>query len=180
MRRVLCSFWMLCCCSVLMLVGACADTPTVLVPLSASRLVVLVRHAEKALDQGEDPALTVAGQARARALQLALAQAEVGAVITTQWRRTQATAAPLATALGLKPIVVASSSDTGSHAQAVAQAVRAQSAAVVLVVGHSNTVPAIITALGGPAIAAISDGDYGTLYLLWLSDGPARLVTANF
>jgi broad specificity phosphatase PhoE len=160
--------------------GVPAETRVDAAPAAATQLVVLVRHAEKSLDPSADPALTVIGQARARALQLALAQADVGAIISSQWQRTQATAAPLATARGLLPIIVATTADTAAHAKAVAQTVRAQAAAVVLVVGHSNTVPAIITALGGPAVAAIADDDYGQLYLLWLGAGPARLLTAKY
>jgi broad specificity phosphatase PhoE len=145
------------------------------------QLVILVRHAEKALDQGEDPPLTETGEARARALQAALVHMQVGAIVTTQWRRTRATAAPLAKALNIEPMVIdTSSSDTNAHVRAVADSVRAQSPKVVLVVGHSNTVPAIITALGGPEVAALGDNDYDNLYLLWRTSGRVRFLHARY
>jgi broad specificity phosphatase PhoE len=145
------------------------------------QLVILVRHAEKALDQGEDPALTEVGQARARDLHAALAHMQVGAIVTTQWQRTRATAAPLAKALNIEPMVIdTQSSDTNAHVRAVADTVRAQSAKVVLVVGHSNTVPAIITALGGPEVAALGDNDYDNLYLLWRSSEKVRFLYARY
>ena len=66
-------------------------------------LVLLVRHAEKAAEPTDDPPLTAAGAERAQALATALHDAGVTAIITTQLRRTPATALPLATARGLTP-----------------------------------------------------------------------------
>ena len=51
----------------------------------------------------------------------------------------------------------------------------------VLVVGHSNTVPAIIAALGGPAMEELCDSDYSSLFTLALVPGqPARLVHGHY
>ncbi|HEU4584483.1 MAG TPA: histidine phosphatase family protein, partial [Gemmatimonadaceae bacterium] len=67
---------------------------------SVSTTVIVVRHAEKAVGQGDDPHLSAAGEARARALARALEDAGVTAVITTQWIRTAETARPAARAAG--------------------------------------------------------------------------------
>ena len=70
--------------------------------------------------------------------------------------------------------------DTASHARAVAAAVRAGGSSV-LVVGHSNTVPAIIAALGGPAMEELCDSEYSNLFTLALVPGqPARLVHGHY
>lgn len=145
---------------------------------SCDRLVILVRHAEKAATPSEDPALSSVGAARAQSLAKALSKAGVGAIITTEWRRTQATAEPLARALDIAPIVVRS--DDAAHVAAVAAAVCSQPAAVVLVVGHSNTVPAIIAELGGPNLPMIAETDYDNLYVLQLSAAPPRLVQSRY
>jgi broad specificity phosphatase PhoE len=145
------------------------------------QLIVLVRHAEKASDQGNDPALTEAGIARSNALKSALSDAGIGAIITTEWQRTRLTGAPLARALGIEPIVVGTAKgESAQHPQKVADTARAQSADAVLVVGHSNTVPAIILALGGPDVGKIGDDDYGNLYLLWRHAGKVRLVKSRY
>ena len=145
------------------------------------QLVILLRHAEKALDQGKDPGLTGVGEARAQSLRGVLEHANVAAIITTEWQRTRATAAPIAAALNITPVIVdTSASAADRHAGQVATAVRAQTADVVLVVGHSNTVPAIIEALGGPAVAAIGDDDYDNLFLLWRRRGEVRLIQARY
>ncbi|MFT7721694.1 MAG: phosphoglycerate mutase family protein [Roseateles sp.] len=125
-------------------------------------LVVLVRHAERAAEPAGDPALTPAGQQRADALAQALAGLRVNAIVTTPYRRTRDTAAPLARALGLRPQVVEA---RAGHVQAVADEVRAQTG-VVLVVGHGNTVPAVLAALGGPALPDLCDTSFHHVFLL--------------
>lgn len=141
---------------------------------AGTTLVLLVRHAEKAAAPADDPPLTEVGTTRARALQAALADAGVQAVIATPRRRTTDTARPLADALGLAPEIVGLA---GNHVQAVADAVRRHAGHVVLVVGHSNTIPAIIGALGGPRLPDLCDAEHANLFVLSIPpDGPARLV----
>jgi broad specificity phosphatase PhoE len=144
--------------------------------------VILVRHAEKASTPGADPALSAAGEARARALAEALADARVGSIITTQFVRTRATAAPLAAAASLTPETVAATGNAKAHIAAVAEAVRKKPAGeVVLVVGHSNTIPAIIGALGGPEMAELCESEYDNLYVLELDARPSpRLLRTRF
>jgi broad specificity phosphatase PhoE len=129
--------------------------------------VYVVRHAEKAAEPGSDPALSVEGQARAQALADSLKGAGVDAVIVTQFRRTATTGAVVAQAAKLTPQVVPAAADVKTHAEAVAAAVRKQPAgSTVLVVGHSNTVPAIIAALGGPRMPDLCDAEYDNLFVL--------------
>jgi phosphohistidine phosphatase SixA len=154
-----------------------------LVPVAAAdhpQIVVLVRHAEKADAPAGDVALSPTGQARAEELAIALAEARLDTIITTQFRRTRDTAAPLSRGLNLIPLVVQAGPDTASHARAVAAAVRAGGSSV-LVVGHSNTVPAIITALGGPVMQDLCETEYSNLFTLALVPGqPTRLVHGHY
>ncbi len=150
-------------------------------PAGQPALVLLVRHAEKAAGPGADPALTPAGTERAKALAAALEEAGVTAIVTTQWRRTQDTAAPLAQALGIKPEVVeAGAGGPADHVAAVVAAVRKHPGGVVLVVGHANTVPALVAALGGPKLHDLGDNAYSTLFVLVPGPAKARLVTAHY
>ena len=148
---------------------------------SATTVVILVRHAEKAAAPAADPPLTEAGVARARALATALADANVRAVITTELIRTRETARPLADALGL-PLETVHTGVLGVHAKAVADAVRAHAGQTVLVVGHSNTIPSIIAALGGPKFGDICDTQYSNLFVLILRPGDkkADLVISSY
>jgi broad specificity phosphatase PhoE len=131
---------------------------------SAQKLAIVVRHAERA-DAGmasaeTDPALSQIGEARAARLAAMLADAGVTGIYVTQYKRTQDTAKPLAARLNLK------SEATPLAAEALVKRVKAEHPeGVVLIVGHSNTMPPIIKALGGPAVT-IADQDYGDVFLI--------------
>ena len=130
---------------------------------------VLVRHAEKAADDPKDPALTPAGTRRAEKLASALHLRPVVAVYATPFRRTQATAAPVARDHGL----TVTTYDAATLPADLARTLRAHHAAgTVVVVGHSNTVPAIAQALCDCTIGAIAETEYGRrITLRVLPDG---------
>jgi broad specificity phosphatase PhoE len=147
---------------------------------AAPTVVIIVRHAEKGTTPANDPPLTEAGVARAKALAASVANANVQAVITTQLVRTRETARPAAEARGLTMETVAVSAAVAEHAKAVADAVRKHAGQTVLVVGHSNTVTQIIAALGGPKMPDLCDSQYSNLYTVVL-DGPSvRLIQGTF
>jgi broad specificity phosphatase PhoE len=139
-----------------------------------STVVVLVRHAEKAAVEGNDPPLSEAGEARANALAEEIGAMHFDAVIATERQRTQATARPLAELHGITPEIIALS---GPHVENVAAAVRRHAGHTVLVVGHSNTVPRIVHALGGPQLRDLCEPEYSHLYVLVLKDGAAPRLT---
>jgi broad specificity phosphatase PhoE len=145
-------------------------------------MVILVRHAERAAAPAADPVLTEAGGDRAVALRHALASAGVSAVVTTHLQRTQLTAKPLMDSLRLSPVVVRAGNPLQAHLDSVAAAVRRQAAgSVVLVVGHSNTIPGIIAALGGPRMPDLCDGEYSHLFIMhYPASGPPQLVRGSY
>lgn len=158
--------------------AACLLTAALTAPAAAMPdLVILVRHAERAAAPAGDPALTPAGEQRAQALAQALAGLRVNAIITTPLRRARDTAAPLARALGLQPQVVEARG--AAHVPAVADAVRAQSG-VVLVVGHSNTVTAVLAALGGPKLPELCETSFHHAFLLQTSVAPPRWAQFSY
>lgn len=120
----------------------------------------LTRHAEKG--SGQDPELLPAGKARAARLAERLKSASVGAVYSTDFQRTKATAGPLAQAHGLPVTVYPADAGAEKLAQEWLRKHRGQT---IFVVGHSNTVPRIVNALiGARRYGDLSDGDYGKLY----------------
>jgi broad specificity phosphatase PhoE len=155
-----------------------------------SEMVIVVRHAEKATDDPVDPTLSAAGLKRAEALADALANAGVGAIVTTHLKRTQATTAPLASKLGIKPVVlVVKRGETAAHIADVVAAVnaaRATKKGAVLVVGHSNTVPLIVKALSGVTVANICESQHADVFILSIAnprlmDSPtARLIKSKY
>lgn len=168
--------------------GACGRAPAPAGQLSRSpgpqstTTVIVVRHAEKATGQGDDPHLSDAGERRAEALARSLEDAGVSAVITSQWRRTAETALPTAREAGATPEVVPVVWDSiPRNAANVAAAVRRHPGEVVLVVGHSNTVPDIVAALGVEQPAEICDSEYDRMEIVSMEpDGDARLIESRY
>ncbi len=129
----------------------------------AETVVFLVRHAEKQ-SEGNDPALTDAGVARANALARLLSDAGIAAIHSTDYTRTKETARPLADVLGL----------TVQHydprtPEILVEQIR-KAGGRHLVVGHSNTIPALVNLLGGDGGADIVEAtEYDRLYIVTLA-----------
>jgi phosphohistidine phosphatase SixA len=139
-------------------------------------VVFLVRHAERgddgAMTGSEDPHLSPAGAQRAQELALLLRDAGITHLHSTDYRRTRATAAPLARELGIEVALY-----EGGHLQAFARQLSAVPGRH-LVVGHSDTTPALVTALGGDPHGEIEPLEYDRLYMV--RAGPENTETVLF
>jgi broad specificity phosphatase PhoE len=133
---------------------------------SAQPVVVIVRHAEKAADGGTDPDLSSAGRARADALARILKDSAITGIFTTEFKRTQETASPTATSVHVTPTVVAAK----DAAALVAKLHRLNGNA--LVVGHGDTIPHLVKALGIDSQINIPADDYSELLIVTLGDKP--------
>jgi len=139
--------------------------------------VIVIRHAEKELGAVADPPLTPAGQARAESLVRMFGDGKtvghIDAIYVSPALRNRLTAAPLAARLGLDAIV-APADDPAGLARRV---LREHGGGRVLIVGHSDTVPAIVEALDRNAkIPPLDDDEYGTMYIVTVP----RIGHANF
>lgn len=133
----------------------------------ATTTVIFVRHAEKTAEPADDPLLSLAGQQRAVELARQLVDADVvagiDAIYATPYRRTVDTAQPLADALGL-PITSYDDADTETIME---QIVRKHKGKIVLVVGHSNTLPALIGNMGASKkVPVIDEYEYDNIYIV--------------
>lgn len=147
---------------------------------SAQSLVIFVRHAERA-DGGAgaamasgapaDPLLSAAGEARAAKLAAMLADSGIKAIVATEFHRTQDTGKPLAKKLGLTVQSIAAKETAALVQKLKSEHVRD----VVLVIGHSNTVPELIKAFGGPVVT-MRDDEYDAMYLLNPATGAMTLI----
>ena len=148
--------------------GALALGVAAWVVLAASTtVVVVVRHADKADEASADPPLSAAGIERATRLAALFAGAPGGqaidAIFVTQWRRTDETARPLATRSGI-PVIALPADAVGALEHRILDEYRGRR---VLVIGHADTVPAIVHRLGkGGAVAPVGEGEYGTAYVV--------------
>jgi broad specificity phosphatase PhoE len=126
---------------------------------SASKIYI-VRHAEKAVQPANDPILTTDGERRADALKEALKDASIDVIIVSDLQRTQLTAQPLATHLGLEPIIIAvrPPSNANQYVQNVVNEINANwKGRDILVVSHNSLLQQIAQNLGSPEIGTISE-----------------------
>lgn len=144
----------------LLVLAACAQQPPT---------VLIVRHAEKGA--GSDPDLTPAGVARANALAAVAQHAGVEAALVTQYKRTKETAAPLHVPMTVVPINL---NAPGDYPKRLADAIGSHK--VVLVVSHSNVVPAIVEQLAHVKVPPLGDMEYDRLYVVTGS----RVVAAQY
>ncbi len=145
-------------------------------PAWAQQTVFVVRHAEK-VDASDDPVLSAAGLARAESLARHLKASGVTAILVNKLQRTQLTAAPLAAQLRLQPEVL----DSAKPEDVVAALRQRHASGVVLVVGHSNTVPAILSLLGCSEKVTLADGDYDDLFVVVpAAQAPAWLLRLKY
>lgn len=165
MRRCIAIFTLL----LAAVLGGCASVPA----SGDAAMFIVVRHAEKASDDPRDPSLSPAGLQRAQRLAELLEGTPLTAAYATEYRRTQQTAQPAVAAHGLTPAPYAASQPAAEFTGMLRQA---HPRGAVLVVGHSNTVPGIVSALCGCDVAPIADDDYGNLYRIGFDrDGRATL-----
>lgn len=138
--------------------------------------VFLVRHAERQAE-GADPSLNDAGRARAKALADMLADAGITAIYTTEFHRTQETAAPLAEKLGIKVTAMPGKDLDGL----IARVRELKPGGRALIVGHSNTVPAAASRLTGATTADMPDSEFNRLYVAtFRGAGPGELVVLHY
>jgi broad specificity phosphatase PhoE len=131
--------------------------------VAEATVVYLVRHAEKADDDPNDPTLAPEGEARAAELIRVLGDAGVTHLWSTPYRRTEATVAPLARALGLE-VMSYRPGDT-----AFVETLRSTPGGRIVVSAHSNTTPGLVEALGGDPVSEIPEWEYDRLYVVVLA-----------
>ena len=143
------------------------------VTANAAPTIFVVRHAEKASTGGNDPDLSPQGQKRAEALASILKDSQVTSVFVTELKRTQETAAPTAKAAHVTPTVIPAN-DIG----ALVEKLRAVNGNA-LVVGHGNTIPELLKALGIATSVSVPEDDYSEIFVVMTGD-TAQLLRLHY
>lgn len=139
-----------------------------------SLVVFLVRHAEK-VDHSRDPDLSPEGYLRADALAMTLSDAEIEYVHSSDYIRTRKTASPVADMFGLEIELYDPSDLPALAARLIAKGGRH------LVVGHSNTTPALVEIFGGaPGGAIEEESEYDRLYILTIGKEEVKTVLLRY
>ncbi len=161
-------------CSVFDRPGQARDGETGLKPATT---VALVRHAERADDDPDDPVLTADGTARAARLARVFERSRIDAIIASDKKRTQLTVDPLRRARGLGLQVE-------PEAAGVVRAIRAlPQGSLVVVAHHSHTMVDILRGLGvdGAEAETVRLDVYDNLLLITLHpEIRSRLVPLTY
>lgn len=135
--------------------------------MRGTTIAIVVRHAEAEAGSDLDPNLSLLGQERAARLARALAQVQgergADAIFASEMRRTQQTVAPLAQSLSLPTNILPAASWSDLHRRILSD----YRGKVVVVAGHSNTVPLLIDALSGQSVT-LSESEYDRLFIVFI------------
>ena len=135
--------------------------------LATTQLIFVVRHANTTPNTGNNPNLNAQGQARAALLANIIQDEELGAIYVTNTARSSQTAAPTSATTGVPSTVYPALDAVG-----LATTIKAlNDTSTTLVIAHSNTVPTIITALGGPTFEDLEETSFDHFYAVLLKDG---------
>lgn len=148
----------------------CTDTTT----------IILVRHAEKILDQGSDPSLTEVGKIRAASLVQVLQDMPPSVLYASQYKRTQETVQPLADTLHLPITIRPIQGRTEDFASVLWQEIQNEHCGKTIVIaGHSNTNPVLLSTFCH-LNAVINDSDYNQLFVATYKNGACSLIRAKY
>lgn len=138
---------------------------------------ILVRHAEKADDGTDDPHLTFEGASRAEELAYMLSNIRLSAVYSTPFHRCRETAEPVARRQA-KKVRLYQPNEQGF----IERVLKEHSGGTVLIVGHSNTVPALVNVLtGSEDYPWLHDSVYDNLFIVTAEEiGSAKVLWLRF
>lgn len=143
-----------------------------------ARTIVLVRHAEKCEMQGDDPELSADGRIRAADLARTVGRLGVDRIYSTPFKRTLDTVRPLADSLGLS---IVDAPVGAGNVEALRDLLRADTSQVILVSGHSNTVPHVVNWLTGSTFSDLDEYEYDRLYVIRLpQEGRGELLEFQY
>jgi 2,3-bisphosphoglycerate-dependent phosphoglycerate mutase len=126
----------------------------------------IVRHAEKRLNEGDNPALTQQGMKRAEDLNTYFGNNKPNKIFVSTFLRTQLTAAPTATAAALSPVIIKQNNTDSLNFFILGLSLLDRKK--VLVVSHTDAIPKIVKGLCNVDINPITENDYDNLYIIRL------------
>ncbi len=133
-----------------------------------------IRHAEKEKNQGSDPQLTPQGEQRANGWVNYFFLKDVDHVISSDTKRTRATAAPLARSKKLETQIYDVSSING---KALLEQYRGKTVALF---GHSNTINTYANDLQKDSVyTSLSDADYDTFFIVKIDENGTTNAVAE-
>jgi len=144
--------------------------------VNAQEAVFVIRHAEQELTGTVDAGLLPEGRERATDWATILRPSGLDLVVTTEFQRSRATGAIIAEALEVPRVEFRQSASAG-----IAEFLRENYPEdVILVVGHTSTIPKMLRSFGYRNAFPISMSAYGWLFIVTpLENGPPAVTRLN-
>ena len=136
--------------------------------------IIFVRHAEKE-SQSKDPQLSIEGLDRAGKLATLLSNQKINAVFSTNFKRTIETVTPTANSQYLE-IEFYDPLDKAKIESWVLQ----NPGKTLLVVGHSNTIPALVNHFAQLELPDLEENEYDKIFIVSILDGRSKLLTFTY
>lgn len=138
---------------------------------------ILVRHAEQADTEGGDPDLSEEGTSTALRLKKRLEHTNLSAVYSTPYLRTRSTVQDIADSHDLS-IMEYDPFDM----DVLDRMLNRHGGGIILIVGHSNTTPALVNKLlGADVLDQLDESDYDNLFIVTASEiGNGKLVHLTY
>lgn len=142
-------------------------------PFNINTKIYIVRHAEK--QSGTDPLLTDDGNKRAGDLMRTLKDKKISRIYVSEYRRTQNTADSLRIQFGIDTVRALADTNCINLFNAITK--NKDWTKSILIVSHSNIVPAIIYKLGITSFPQdnLPDEEFDNLYIVSFRKGKAVL-----
>ena len=141
-----------------------------IVAAAQDKLIILVRHGEKAVLESEDnpdPELSEAGKQRAEKLVKTVGKYRPGAFYSTNFQRTHDTIAPWAKKRHKEISVY-----DAKTPQKLIDEIMVSKTKRFVVAGHSNTIPRLANLFGGKELFKnLEETEFGTIWLIRIKDG---------
>lgn len=153
----------------------CAAALSPLSSVAAETVFFIVRHAEK-VSEAEDTLLSADGMKRAEQLKQTLEHLRIDTILHTDRIRTRDTAAPLAAKRKITPTVYGYDNFGPAWTDGLLVSEKGKR---VLIIGHSNTLPAIVSQLSGKPEPDIGN-QYDNLFVVTVSDDGRSVIRLKY
>ena len=141
----------------------------------STKVVYLVRHAEKDTSIAGNPPLTAEGEVRAQSLAEILKSTRIDEIYSTMYTRTLFTAGPTSESKGLDVLPY-----NGGDLPALVEKINASKSKSFLVVGHSNTTPTLAGLLSNQELEGFDEKIYDDLLIVVLKENNPQLYKLKY
>lgn len=165
--------------AVLLLAFGCAQPAPSPAEDTKPTTLIIVRHAEKVLENPDDkdPLLTSEGMERAERLAQLLSRTSIDAIFATQYQRNQLTVLPTATQKGLEVLPY----NSKERHEIIDRLLEEYQGKTVLVSAHSNSSPELVNILTGGNLSHLDESDYNNIYIVTASaKGNGKVVNLYY